>query len=667
MRSHPVDPIVVDDLRGGRNDTDSPMKLPVTQATEFLNCDWKDTTFAHKRGGATAVSQSGGTAWGSGMQTLERHVPGNSETAAELWGIDGAGTPIWKRLTGGTTWADVTVDDAVSSRPQDIVGVALNGKRFFAYDSSVDRLHVYDPTLASPRVRRVGFATPGAPTAANQGVGTYAATLRYYRVRWLQMSGTTIIRRSEPGASVSFTPNGTSEFARVTRPTAPGEGETHWEIEVSTDDAVWSWRVGASAEDNPGNQIAIATTTFDDGRVTANFPDGGSADSEAGLYGRFPSVKFLMTDGNRLLGGGAWEASGADSSGKNSRIWLTPVLGSADAGDDERVPNTESQKNYVDLNENDGGAFTGCGGPLNGLPWWFKYRQVWRLLPTGDVTTPYLPRKMRDDIGCISHKTIAIGEDQLGRAALYFLSHRGPYRITLEGDIQYLGRDNEVTWRSMNLGASTQVAHSVYYPDLHQWWLWIATGSSNDPDVKMMFDVQLGQPDTIGQIRGGWAKHTGDSAGARCSCLFSHTLGASMSRDLKPHIGRSSGTVIGKCDTTDLDDFGTDFQAYATTRPLLTTRDLAHKVGCLEPTVIGTALAASDVTITIARDFGKETRSQSISLAPGASETRIIQKVAALEMGEADVLQMTVGDSAANEERWTVDAIVVPILLQEAR
>ena len=667
MRSHPVDPIVVDDLRGGRNDTDSPMKLPVTQATEFLNCDWKDTTFAHKRGGATAVSQSGGTAWGSGMQTLERHVPGNSETAAELWGIDGAGTPIWKRLTGGTTWADVTVDDAVSSRPQDIVGVALNGKRFFAYDSSVDRLHVYDPTLASPRVRRVGFATPGAPTAANQGVGTYAATLRYYRVRWLQMSGTTIIRRSEPGASVSFTPNGTSEFARVTRPTAPGEGETHWEIEVSTDDAVWSWRVGASAEDNPGNQIAIATTTFDDGRVTANFPDGGSADSEAGLYGRFPSVKFLMTDGNRLLGGGAWEASGADSSGKNSRIWLTPVLGSADAGDDERVPNTESQKNYVDLNENDGGAFTGCGGPLNGLPWWFKYRQVWRLLPTGDVTTPYLPRKMRDDIGCISHKTIAIGEDQLGRAALYFLSHRGPYRITLEGDIQYLGRDNEVTWRSMNLAATNCVACSVYYPDLHQWWLWIATGSENDPDVKMVFDVQKGFPDEHGQIRGGWYKHTGGSAVARSAVLFSNTLGATMSRDLKPYISRASGVAIWKLDTTDLDDAGTDFQAYIKTRPMLTTTDLGQKVGMAEPFVLAKALTGVTLTLTTDRDFGAETRTHTALLTASGTETRVVKKFEGGDIGEADAIQVQIGDGAAQEGAWSIDALVVPVLPQERK
>jgi hypothetical protein len=77
--------IVFDDLRGGRNDTDPPMKLPMNQATEFLNMDWKDATFGRKRGGSIAVSQTGGTAFSSGIQSMGRHVPGADETAAELW------------------------------------------------------------------------------------------------------------------------------------------------------------------------------------------------------------------------------------------------------------------------------------------------------------------------------------------------------------------------------------------------------------------------------------------------------------------------------------------------------------------------------------------------------------------------------------------------------
>src|SRR4051812_20785391 len=92
-------PIVFDDLRGGRNDTDPPMKLPMNQATEFLNMDWKDATFGRKRGGSTAVSQTGGTAFSGGIAALFRHVPGADEALAQLWGLDMAGA-AFKRLTG---------------------------------------------------------------------------------------------------------------------------------------------------------------------------------------------------------------------------------------------------------------------------------------------------------------------------------------------------------------------------------------------------------------------------------------------------------------------------------------------------------------------------------------------------------------------------------------
>ena len=118
----------------------------------------------------------------------------------------------------------MTPDDAISTESYKIVGAPLNGKRFFAYDSAVDRLHVWDPGLSSPRVRRAGLqGVSTAPTVANTGASTYAAVLRYYRVRFLQITNSRIVRRSEPSSSVSFTPSGAGTHARVTRPTAPGE------------------------------------------------------------------------------------------------------------------------------------------------------------------------------------------------------------------------------------------------------------------------------------------------------------------------------------------------------------------------------------------------------------------------------------------------------------
>jgi hypothetical protein len=247
------------------------------------------------------------------------------------------------------------------------------------------------------------------------------------------------------------------------------------------------------------------------------------------------------------------------------------------------------------------------------------------------------------------------------------MSHRGPYRVTFDGAVEYLGRDNEVTWRSMNLAATTVVCHSVFYPDLHQWWVWIATDAANDPDVKMVFDVQKGFPDEHGEIRGGWFKHTSSSAAARCSCLMSNTLGATMSRDLKPYIGRASGTAIWKTDTSDLDDAGTDFQAYVKPRPIITAGELGRKIGMGEPYLLAKVLTGVTVQLTSDRDFGKETRTHTVTLTAESTESRIFKKFEGGEVGEADVLSVQIGDAAAQEGAWSFDALIVPTLPQEPK
>lgn len=648
--------VVIADLRGGRNGTDPPLSLPENQCVEALNIDWYDGLIGRKRGGADAVTETGGTAFGSGIQSIFRHIPGAAETAAELWGIDGAGTPIVKRMAGGTSLADVTLAQAIATKPQDVVGASLNGKLFLAYDSSVDRLHAYDPSLGSPEVREVGLAATAAPTAANTGSGSYAATLRYYKMDTIQLDGTRVVRRSELSASVSFTPSGSGTHARVTQASPPGEGETHWRVWGSSDNSTFY---------NISGNIAIGTTTYDDNATVASYSSNTAQDA-TGTYTLFPSVKYIVTDGNRLLGAGAWETSGAQSGGKNSRIWFTPVLGSSDQGDDERTRSTTTQKDFVDLNENDGGFITALGPPLAGSPHAFKYRQVWKLVPTGDVSTPYLPRKLRDDIGCIAHKTIVIGEDEAGRAALYFLSHRGPYRIGVNG-IQYLGRDNEDIWSTMNLAASTVVAHAVYHADKHQLWIWIATGSANDPDVKMCFDVLLGIPDQNNRVRGGWSKHTGNSAAARCSVMMSNTLGATMSRDLKPYIGRASGTVIWKLDTSTTNDAGTNFQSYVKTKPVTQASQLGLNVGIGQASLIAKAASGVTITQTIDRDFGLETVTATVSLTAAASETRVFRKIEGSDMAGAGVIQLQWGDAAAASNAWTLDAVVAPMDTQEIR
>src|SRR3990167_6173940 len=150
MASRQGQPLTISDTRGGRNDTDDPMSLRPDQCVEMLNVDWKDTHFGRKRGGAAAIAITGGTAFDDVMATILRHVPGGNEGAAELWAFD-ADRDLVKRLTGGTAFADVTLSDAIASDAYAVVGATLNGKLFLAYDSTNNRLHAYDPNLASPR------------------------------------------------------------------------------------------------------------------------------------------------------------------------------------------------------------------------------------------------------------------------------------------------------------------------------------------------------------------------------------------------------------------------------------------------------------------------------------------------------------------------------------
>lgn len=667
--------LMIGDLRGGRNGADPPISLPDNQCVEALNVDWYDGLIGRKRGGAAAVTETGGTAFSSGIQSIFRHVPGVAETAAEFWGVDGAATPIVKRMTGGTAFANVTVSDAIATKPQEVNKATLNGKLFLAYDSTQDRLHVYDPNLGSPSVRRVGFATPAAPTVANSaGAGAIAANQRYVRVRWGQFTaatGGTVYRRSEPGASVAFTPDGAHDNVVVTQPAVPSEGETHWEIELSSDNATW-YRVAGQDVDTSiagAAAIAIGTATATVGGVWTSTYVNCTVPEPAGYYSRFPSVKYLVTDGNRLLGAGAWETSGADSGGKNSRIWYTPVLGSADKGDDERVPNQSNQKNYVDLNENDGGGITGLSAPINGVPYAFKYRQIWRLSPTGDVTVPYLPRKLSDTYGSIAHKATCIGRDHVGNPAVYFLSQDGPCRLVVVGgvpEIQYLGRDIEDIWSTLNRAATTVVAHGLYHADKHQVWWWIATGSSNTPDTKLVFDVLLGKFTEGERIRGGWSKHTGNSAAATCSCLMSNTLAASMSSDLKPYIGRSTGTVIWKCDTADTDDATTAFQAYVKTKPI-PVAPIGLNVGVGQTHLLAKVAAGVTITQTIDRDYGIETRTSTVLLTADASETRTVKKFEGSEMEGAGTLQFQWGDASALANAWTLDTAMLPVHTDERR
>lgn len=519
--------ILLEDLRSGRNGIDSPLVLPDSQVAEAINVDWEDGPVATKRRGAVQLSTTDFDL-SEGVLAMYRHVPDGDESIAELWVVKDD-LNFYRLTTAG--WFSYTPGDVITSSPVDVAFCTFNDKLFLAYGSSgVDRLHVYDPILDA--IRRVGLAIPGVPTVADSSAHSGWPATTHWRVRVIDYDGTTVKRRSEPSpGGVEFSSGGTAPT--VTQGTLPGEGETHWEIEGTTDLANGPWYVyyGVFA----GNPIAIGTTSQDFTDLSDYTLDQTTLAEEIGLFLTLPSAKFLTTDGNHLLLAGSYEG------GLSSRIWNTPALGSADHGDDERLVFTATVKGYIDLNEKDGGAITALSDAVQGSVWATKYRQVWKLSPTGDETAIYLPRKISNAVGCIYFKTMVSAEDANGNPIVAFLSHKGSFQVGLGGLIK-TGRDVDDVWfgkngqSRVNLEASRVVAHAVYHSDLYQIWFYVATADQTSPDTKLMLDVRRNVPSGHYGARGGWAIHTGLSCRVLCSCLFSNTIGASMSKDLKPYV-----------------------------------------------------------------------------------------------------------------------------------
>jgi len=637
----------------GRNGIDPPQDLPDDMAVEVLNMDFDDGSVGRKRSGASAVTLNDFSAGGV-VSAIDRYVPSDNEAAAELHCTDSGTLTTIQRLTGGTTWAAYTLADAIQANPADVSMVNFNGKFYQAYNSTVNRLHVY-PSAGGTH-RRVGLAQPAAPTTS---VGGGAVTdVRKYGVCWtLQESGVTVLRSnlSALSGATTMAPNA----ATITRPTAASESETHWECYAFTDDDNYALGYLIAT-------TAIATTTATDNNATLS----GSAPPTAGANTPPPSAKYLLTDGTHLIGAGAWETSAGTGLTPSVRmIWWTPALGTTDTdGDGERVSNTSSIKTYLYVDR----ALTGIGGPLQGNIYAFGYRDIWKLVPTGQATNAYERLSLRTTIGCIRHQTIVMGEDESGRPALYWLSHIGPHRIGA-GGIEYIGRDIEDRWATVNLDASNVAAWGIYVPNRRQVWWFVSSGASqNDPNEVIVFDCRRGRVvefNNIRAVRYGWSRFTGVATEARCGVLFSNTLGASMSRELKPYIGRVGTGItvptVWKLDT-GTQDGSTNYQAYAKSKAFSIRP--GQQLGMIEDAyLLAETSSGVTITLTVDRDFGVETSTATAVLTAAGSETRKLVKIEGASVSQAGHVQFQIGDSAAANNTWTLDGLVTPLLREGPR
>jgi len=640
--------LVIGDLRGGRNGADAPLSLPDTQAVECLNVDFYDSTLGRKRNGAAEYVDTFAAGATTPTGLISSLFYGTYSYGSVAFCVDNAATPILNYTTAGTSWTKINLGDTIASAPYAVQTATFNNRVYFAFDSSVNRLHFWalESTLDDNTLYRVGLPAPtAAPTAANAGGGDQYGTTRYYKVAWITKPGTTIENRGELSASVEYDPATTAGPVRVTQPAVPsGENITHWEVYGSTDNVNFVLL----------STVAIGTTTYDDAANPAAYT--GTSAPTVGINTVPVSWKHIASDGNRLLGAGNWEG------GNQSRVWFTPVYGALDVGDAERVP----LNNYIDVGAYDGDAVTGLVGSFMGNTVVFKSRQIWRLVPTGDGDAPYKAVCLTKAIGCVATKSIVVGEDENGSPALYFMSHRGPYRIGT-GGLEYVGRDIEDITALLNQSA-TVVSHAVWHPARHQMWFWLALNSDTYPTVRVVLDTHLCRRST-GGVRGGWVKQTGVSCTAVCSMMYGSTLKSGNYRNAtNPYVGSSvTNNLILRCDEAAVwADNGTAYQSYIKTKPYA-LGGLGFNCAVGQSHLSAKAASGATITQTLDRDYGAETRTSTCSLTATGLETRVQRQFEGSDLAGAGVVQMQLGDASASSQSWTLDALMVPYTGHEER
>lgn len=385
----------------------------------YANATALTTSVLAQRQGTNAVTVTG-TGFSGPLEWVGEFLTNTG--MRELWAVaNNSGTAVLARRVSAS-WSVVSFSDTVN--PNNLLymqGMSFNGKFFLAYDSDVNRLHVWDGTI----LRRVGLIVANAPTVAPDGGGALSWT-RWFRVRNARVVSGVTTMLSEPSPAVSITIV-TLSGATITKGAVSGDGETYWVTEVAVaEDGPW-YTVDASLQ-------VVGTTTYNYTDATI---DTTSPSDELGLYVPPPSVKYLNTDGLSLSMAGAWEvtASTGETAPKQNRAWFTPPLGASDISDDERIPDTAIQKNWIDVG--DAGPITALAGPVYNDTIVLKDHAVAKLTPTGDVTAPYSLSMISMAMGCVDQRVCTMGELQ-GIPAVLFADTNAVYALT-SGGISNIG------------------------------------------------------------------------------------------------------------------------------------------------------------------------------------------------------------------------------------
>ncbi len=636
---------VLQSLRGGLNNSDPAINIPDDQCVAANNVEFNKSLLGERRRGTSAITVSASMTK-ERITFLSRHLSTVDETAAQLWILGVTGTASYRLDYKDTSWHNVTIADTVSLAGFDQYrwqAVSLHGKQFFAFNSDVDRLHCYDPALAPTTLRRVGLAAPAAaPTGADTAAGGTFTQTRYYRVRGATLSGTVVLQRSEPSAVLTFAPVGTKTGITVTKPTMPGEGETHWELEASLDNVNF-YRIA---------RTVVGTTTFDDTtNATTGYAVTYPLSEDIGDYTLLGSARYLTVDADRLVWAGSYED---DTLG--SRVGWTPVGHSTGNGNDERQELDTDPT--LDLDGYEGGSITGLSSPAAGSFFAFKATHIYKLVRTGSRRAAYDVVVISKERGAL-HGSVVQGVDQLGRACIYFLDPNvGPCRYGANG-LEWCGSDIRETWALVNKEA-TQVLCSGIYDPINRQVIWnIATGSANIPSLGIVLQTDSVRSTEDGTKRG-WATWDGNRTKALAMCLFSDNIeaGTARSRTLRPFIALEGLGLVHICDTGTTDN-SVAYTASITTKPYVLTTIL-DKMTIMAGTILGKAVTSAAVLVQIVRDFAVETSAGvTVSFTAAGSETVKFVPMDNQSMAEATVVQFKITDDATNAARWELHQLAL--------
>lgn len=624
------------------NDTDPSVLLPDDQCVSAVNVEFFLSALGERRAGCAAASLTGSGIDDSfnAIVHISERFPTNDPNVGELWVVAATETvkTAWARRDNELTWFSVSPDDALDNTIPNVYRVQAQGfdsKQFFAYNSpGINRMHVWDGTY----LRRTGLAQPAlAPTAVNEGSGTFGTT-RYYRYRLTaQDGGGNTLRRSEPSPSVTFTPSGSGAGATITQTSVAGEHETHWEVEASADNAVFY--VIAT--------LPIATTTYNDTVASPLTYATGVLSEAIGEYLLQQNCRFLLVDSSHLIMLGHF----TDLS-QQCRVSWTPATNDSGVGNNERLPLStlsDTGNNRTDLDNYEGGAITGASQTANGVFFVFKWGAIYQATRTGNTGSTGAAY----DIICITKARGALpgsifsGADEYGQPCIYFLDPLiGPSRLGVEG-LQLI-RGLRKTWTRINRLATGIVSHGVYYPDKRQARWWVAADSNNYPSLGLCLQVNETTENTAYEVSRGWSLFNGHLAQAYCSGIVNveilNSMGAIATISRRPYIGLPQPSLLQQCDLLSTDD-GQTYSASILTRPII-FNTLLGKWGVLICALLADPMPTTTLKISLIRDFGAETQPVTVTLNPsgGLTQLEVLKELDNLNISEATAIQFEFSD-----------------------